>query len=79
MHNREINKISLSPEQKKEAIRDIRYYFETERGELIGDLAADQYLDFIIDKMGSYIYNQAVMDIQKYMEVKVEDIYGFMK
>ena len=71
-------KVELDKEQKKRAIQDIREYFSKERDEEIGDLAAELILDFINEKMSSYFYNQAIIDIQKYMSDKVEDMYGFM-
>jgi len=71
-------KVELAKEQKKRAIQDIREYFSKERDEEIGDLAAELILDFINEKMSSYFYNQAIIDIQKYMSDKVEDMYGFM-
>lgn len=73
-----MSKVELSKEQKKQAIKDIRAYFAGERDEEIGDLAAELILDFIAEKLGTYFYNQAVTDIQKYMSEKVEDMYGFM-
>jgi len=73
-----MSKIELSKDQKKRAVQDIREYFARERDEEIGDLAAEIILDFIIEKIGPYLYNQAVTDIQKYMGEKVEDLYGFM-
>lgn len=73
-----MEKIELSKEQKKRAIQDIREYYARERDEEIGNLAAEIILDFIIEKIGPYIYNQAVADVQKYMSEKIEDMYGLM-
>lgn len=71
--------IELSKEQKRQAIQEIKLYFASERDEEIGDLAGEILLDFITEKIGPYYYNQAIMDIQKYMNEKVEDMYGMMK
>jgi uncharacterized protein (DUF2164 family) len=71
-------RIELTKEQKKQAVYDIKEYFVRERNEEIGDLAGEIILDFITEKMGPYFYNQAIMDIQKYMNEKIEDMYGFM-
>jgi uncharacterized protein (DUF2164 family) len=73
-----VTKIELTKEQKKQAIQDIREFFSRERDEEIGDLAGLIILDFIIEKIGPYLYNQAIADIQKYMNEKIEDMYGFM-
>ncbi|MCX7709909.1 MAG: DUF2164 domain-containing protein [Clostridia bacterium] len=73
-----MEKIELSKEQKKKAIQDIQEYFARERDEDLGDLAAEIILDFITEKIGSYYYNQAIADVQKYMNEKVEDLYSLM-
>lgn len=73
-----MQKIELSKEQKKQAVQDIKEYFARERGEEIGDLAGGIILDFIIEKIGPYIYNQAIADIQKFMSEKIEDMDGLM-
>lgn len=71
-------KVELTKEQKKRAVQEIKEYFACERDEEIGDLAAELILDFIAEKIGPYFYNQAIIDVQKYMNEKVEDIYGFI-
>jgi uncharacterized protein (DUF2164 family) len=72
-------KIELSKEEKKKAIQDIREYFLKERNEEIGDLAGEIIFDFISEKIGPYFYNKAVIDIQKYMNEKVDDLFLLMK
>lgn len=74
-----MDKVKLNKEQYKEAVDEIRRYFEEEREESIGDLQGQLMLEFILDKVGPFIYNQAVSDMQKYMNEKVDDMYGFMK
>ena len=73
-----MNKIEFSKENKKTAVHEIKKYFAQEREEEIGDLGSELVLDFIIDKIGPYIYNQAILDSQKYMSEKVEDLYALM-
>lgn len=71
-------RIKLTMEQKQQAINDIRTYFANEREEEIGDLAGAMLLDFITEKIGHYFYNQAIADVQKYMNEKVEDLFSLM-
>jgi len=71
-------RITLSKEQNKNAVEEIRSYFENERDESIGDLQGQLILDFIVDKIGPIIYNQGIDDMRKYMNEKVEDMYGYM-
>ena len=71
-------RITLTKEQNKNAVEEIRSYFENERDESIGDLQGQLVLDFVIDKIGPIIYNQGIEDMQRYMNEKVEDMYGYM-
>jgi uncharacterized protein (DUF2164 family) len=71
--------VELSAENKKTALAEIKQFFEQERDEILGDLASGIILDFILEKIGPVIYNQAVADVQKYMSEKVEDLYALMK
>lgn len=71
-------RIELSKEQKRQAIQHIREYFATERDEEMGDLAAEILLDFMTQKIGPIYYNQAISDVQKYMNEKIEDLYSLM-
>ncbi|MHB1346432.1 MAG: DUF2164 domain-containing protein [Candidatus Humimicrobiaceae bacterium] len=72
-------KTELSKEEKKKAIQDIKEYFLRERNEEIGDLAGAMIFDFISEKMGPYFYNKAIIDVQKYMNEKVDDLFSLMK
>lgn len=71
--------ITLSEELKKQAIDDIKNYFIERRDEEIGQLAAELFLDFMIEKVGVTIYNQAIRDAQAFMSEKVDDLYGLEK
>lgn len=73
-----MTKIELSAENKKTALIEIKQFFEQERDEILGDLASGLILDFILEKIGPRIYNQAIADTQKYMSEKVEDLYTLM-
>lgn len=71
--------ITLSEEAKKQAVDDIKEFFIERRDEEIGQLAAELLLDFMIEKIGAVIYNQAIQDAQAFMSGKVEDLYGLEK
>ncbi|QUH30967.1 DUF2164 domain-containing protein [Vallitalea guaymasensis] len=73
------SKIELSKE-KQEIIKGlIKEYFYEERDEELGDLAAMLFMDFIIEKIGPEIYNEAINDCVKVMGDKVEELYGLEK
>ena len=56
--------IKLSREQRRGAIAAIQRYFEEERGESVGELAAMLFLDFLVEEIGEIFYNKGVDDAQ---------------
>lgn len=71
--------VNLSQELKKQATHDIKRYFLENREEEIGQLAAELLLDFMLEKVGAVIYNQAIRDAHTFMSEKVEDLYALEK
>jgi uncharacterized protein (DUF2164 family) len=69
-------RIAIDDDRKKALISEIKKYFMEEREEDLGDLAALMILDFFLEKLGPYIYNQGLEDAQAYMSEKLEDMYG---
>lgn len=74
-----MNKIELNREQTDGVVEEIKQYFAEEREETIGDLQARLMLNFILEKIGPTIYNQAISDMHKYMNEKIEDMYEYMR
>jgi uncharacterized protein (DUF2164 family) len=66
--------IKLPKEQKAEIIRSVQAYFVDERSEEIGELAADQFIDFMIKELSPYIYNKAIGDARQLMNEKLSQI-----
>jgi uncharacterized protein (DUF2164 family) len=60
-------------------IEQIKIFFEEERGEDLGDLAAMLVLDFFMEDIGIEAYNQGVRDALRYMSERVEDGYSLEK
>lgn len=71
--------IRLKKEEKVEIIREIQYFYQNEKEEEIGELAAEILLDFITFKLGKYYYNKGVQDSQKYMSEKLEELFEIEK
>ncbi len=71
--------LKLDDQRKKRMIEDIRVFFDEERGEDIGDLAAMLVLDFFMDNLGAEVYNQGVRDALRYMSERIEDGYSLEK
>ncbi|MBP1936740.1 DUF2164 domain-containing protein [Paenibacillus sediminis] len=75
-----IKPMKLPKEQRDQMIRWIQQYFEEERGDAMGELAADGVLDFFMTHLSPYVYNQAINDArhlvnQRMMSIE-EDIYA---
>lgn len=56
--------IKLSKEEKAELVERVRAYFEEERSETIGELAAGQLIDFMLLQLSPYAYNRAIADVR---------------
>ena len=68
------NIINLSKEKKEDMIKAIKAYFQKERDEELGDLAATLILNFFMEKLAPEVYNQGVYDSYVYMTGRFEDV-----
>ena len=73
------HKIKIDKEKRLLLISEIKTFFKKERDEDLGDLAADIFLDFIIDKTSTTFYNQGVEDSYNYLNDKLIDLLGIQK
>ena len=64
----------VSKEKRREAIKEIIAYFQDERDEEIGIIAAGDILDFFMDSFGEEIYMKAIKDSKKMLRGKFEDL-----
>jgi uncharacterized protein (DUF2164 family) len=75
-----MKKVRLPRETMNRMKEQIRYYFLQERGEEIGELAADNLLDFMLKELGPFVYNQAVQDARTVLMQKAatmeEDLFA---
>lgn len=63
----------LSQEQRAQTINAIVGYFQSERQETIGVIAAEAILDFFLDEIGKSIYNKGVKDARSILEQRLSD------
>ena len=79
----DLGKLKFKPEEKEQLIKDIQVFFDEERDETIGIIAAEKVLDFFIDVMGNNVYNKALDDVQfwfkRYMGNMESDYYSLYK
>ncbi len=74
-----MNKMKLDKEQYDIALEEIRRYFAQEREESLGELQGKLLLDFMIERIGPAIYNQAISDMQKHLNERIDDLYEYMR
>lgn len=73
------HKFDISKEKQDELIRAIQVFFLEDLDEDIGQLKALLVMDFLIDKMGAAFYNQGIEDSYKYLNDRLEDLFGLEK
>ncbi|WP_329603920.1 DUF2164 domain-containing protein [Clostridium hydrogenum] len=73
------DKFELNKEKRNSMINSIREYFQNERDEEMGELAAGLILDFFMEELASEFYNQGVQDAYKYMSDRLEDVFEIEK
>jgi len=66
--------IELPKELRAEVIKSIERYFEVERNERIGNIAAGALLGFFLEEVGPSVYNKGVADAQEKMQQRVMEL-----
>ncbi|MBI2411192.1 MAG: DUF2164 family protein [Candidatus Kerfeldbacteria bacterium] len=64
----------LSEEQRRECIDEIIAFFQDERDEKIGVLAAEQILDMMMEKIVWIAYNKGINDAKSLLQDTFADI-----
>ena len=64
----------ISDEKRQQAIDDLVYFFESERSEKIGLIAAEQLLDFFLENIGPDVYNRGLSDAKTAIKKRMEDL-----
>ncbi len=66
--------IQLPNDQHRQAIASIVQYFQEQRQEKIGNIAAADLRRFFLEEIGPSIYNKAVADVHQRMQMHVSDL-----
>jgi uncharacterized protein (DUF2164 family) len=61
----------LPNEHKKALIEKIQYYFHIELSETLGDLAAENMVEFMLETIGPFVYNEALKDARSVVNERV--------
>ena len=64
----------VSEEKRMEALKNIIAFFQDERGEEIGLIAAGEILDFFLQTIGDDVYKKAVGDVKKLLKERMDDL-----
>jgi len=61
-------------DMRKKYLNDIIGFFQNERGEEIGVIAAEEILTFFVDTMGEEIYRKAISDCKKVVKEGINNL-----
>lgn len=64
----------LSEKKRQSAIEEIMRFFQKERDEKIGAIAAEEVLDFFLQTVGDEFYNRGVEDAKEAMTNRFGDL-----
>lgn len=64
----------LSSDQKRTITDQIIAYFDRERGEQVGIIAAEEILDIVLQSAGVGLYNQGVNHTRDFLRGRLEDL-----
>lgn len=66
--------LKLPREAKQEIVYRVQRYFEEERGEQLGELGAEQLVEWMLKELGPAIYNHALADARAIVLEKAAQI-----
>lgn len=67
-----IDPLALGREDRQRLVADLQAWFQEERGERIGELAAEMLIDFIQASAGKAWYNRGLQDAQAVLRDRLE-------
>ena len=66
--------VKLPREDKERIANSVIAYFEQERSESIGQLGAEQLVEFMLKELAPYVYNKAISDARLLLNEKLSQI-----
>jgi len=66
--------IEISKEARQDAIESIQQYFQENREEKIGNLGAEELLNYFLEELGPLVYNKAVADVQDRLQARIMEV-----
>ena len=74
-----MEKFELEKNIKKDMIDKIQIYFYEEFEMEVGGLAIDMFIDFIMENLGSEIYNMGIRDSMSYIKDRADEMFVLEK
>ncbi|PLS14725.1 DUF2164 domain-containing protein [Bacillus sp. M6-12] len=66
--------IKFPRDHKDHIIRSIQEYFYRQNGEEIGEIAAEDFMNFALKEIGPFIYNEAIKDAKSIIDDKMMNL-----
>ncbi|MFD0616873.1 DUF2164 domain-containing protein [Paenibacillus sp. GCM10027629] len=66
--------VKMPREQKEMIIRNVQLFFEEERSETLGNIAAESIVDFMLKELAPHLYNKGVADARNLLMQKMSQI-----
>jgi uncharacterized protein (DUF2164 family) len=66
--------LELERAERDQAIASIERWFQTERDERIGNIAAGALLGYFLEEIAPLIYNRAIADAQERLQQQVSEL-----
>lgn len=64
----------LNEDERRKVKEELILFFERERDEKIGVIAADEILNFFLQSAGDKLYNQGVIDAKRAAENRMDEL-----
>lgn len=68
-----MDKLKLEPDEKKQLMEEIRYFFAEEYYLDLGYIGQERILEFFLEQLGSKIYNMGLDDAKKFFSRQYEN------
>lgn len=68
--------IELSEDRRTHLVQRLQGYHAQEFDEELSVFQAENLLDWFLERLGPPIYNQAVQDVRKYLQQRLDDLEG---
>jgi uncharacterized protein (DUF2164 family) len=66
--------MKLAKDDQQQAIASLQRYFSENMDEPLGNLAAEDLLNFMLEEFGPLIFNQAILMAQARLASQIEDL-----